>query len=142
MGYTRRGRSGWERPLHASAEWRSAEPHHVLGRGALGAFHQVELHGFAFDVAGNLWITLVNADTLIALTPDLEVLTLLEDGNPEGIAARLHALHGHDRRDERDDSSDARRHLRILHEVQDEAIACRFDDERRKIRQIRHELPR
>jgi gluconolactonase len=43
--------------------------------------------GFAFDVAGNLWITLVNADTLIALTPELEVLTLLEDGNPEGVAA-------------------------------------------------------
>ncbi len=27
--------------------------------------------GFAFDVAGNLWITLVNADRLIALTPEL-----------------------------------------------------------------------
>jgi gluconolactonase len=43
--------------------------------------------GFAFDVAGNLWITLVNGDRLIALTPDLEVLTLLDDGNPEGVAA-------------------------------------------------------
>jgi gluconolactonase len=43
--------------------------------------------GFAFDVAGNLWITLVNADRLIALTPELEVLTLLDDGLPEGVAA-------------------------------------------------------
>lgn len=43
--------------------------------------------GFAFDVAGNLWITLVNADRLIALTPELEVLTLLDDGNPVGVAA-------------------------------------------------------
>lgn len=43
--------------------------------------------GFAFDACGNLWITLVNADRLIALTPELEVLTLLDDGNPEGVAA-------------------------------------------------------
>jgi len=43
--------------------------------------------GFAFDVAGNLWITLVNADRLIALTPELELLTLLDDGNPEGVKA-------------------------------------------------------
>lgn len=43
--------------------------------------------GFAFDVAGNLWITLVNADRLIALTPELEILTLLDDGDPGGIAA-------------------------------------------------------
>lgn len=43
--------------------------------------------GFAFDVVGNLWITLVNADRLIALTPDGEVLTLLDDGDREGVAA-------------------------------------------------------
>jgi gluconolactonase len=43
--------------------------------------------GFAFDSAGNLWITLVNADRLIALTPELELLTLLDDGDPEGVAA-------------------------------------------------------
>jgi gluconolactonase len=41
--------------------------------------------GFAFDVAGNLWITLVNADRLIALTPELELLTLLDDGNADGV---------------------------------------------------------
>jgi gluconolactonase len=43
--------------------------------------------GFAFDVAGDLWITLVNSDRLIALTPELEILTLLDDGRPEGVAA-------------------------------------------------------
>jgi sugar lactone lactonase YvrE len=43
--------------------------------------------GFAFDVAGNLWITFVNADRLVALTPELELLTLLDDGDPAGIRA-------------------------------------------------------
>jgi gluconolactonase len=43
--------------------------------------------GFAFDQAGNLWITLVNADRLIVLTPEGDVLTLLDDGRPEGVAA-------------------------------------------------------
>ena len=43
--------------------------------------------GFAFDQADNLWITLVNADRLIALTPDGEVLTLLDDGDPASVAA-------------------------------------------------------
>jgi gluconolactonase len=43
--------------------------------------------GFAFDALGNLWITLVNADRLIALTPEGEVLTLLDDGDPAGVAA-------------------------------------------------------
>lgn len=43
--------------------------------------------GFAFDELGNLWITLVNADRLVALTPEGEMLTLLDDGNPEGVAA-------------------------------------------------------
>ncbi len=43
--------------------------------------------GFAFDQAGNLWITLVNADRLVALTPDGEVLTLLDDGDPARVAA-------------------------------------------------------
>lgn len=37
--------------------------------------------GFAFDEAGNLWITLVSADRLVALTPNGEVLTLLDAGD-------------------------------------------------------------
>jgi len=50
--------------------------------------------GFAFDAFGNLWITLVMSDRLIALTPDRKVLTLLDDGNPERVAEldrRFHA---------------------------------------------------
>jgi gluconolactonase len=43
--------------------------------------------GFAFDAIGNLWITLVNRDRLIALTPELELLTLLDDGDEAGAAA-------------------------------------------------------
>ncbi|MGY2322989.1 MULTISPECIES: SMP-30/gluconolactonase/LRE family protein [Pseudomonas] len=42
--------------------------------------------GFAFDTFGNLWVTLVMSDKLIALTPDGEVLTLLDDGNPQATA--------------------------------------------------------
>lgn len=42
--------------------------------------------GFAFDAHGNLWITLVNADRLIALTPEGEILDLLDDGDPERVA--------------------------------------------------------
>ncbi|MFT3790944.1 MAG: SMP-30/gluconolactonase/LRE family protein [Rudaea sp.] len=41
--------------------------------------------GFAFDSHGNLWITLILAERLIALTPQGEVLTLLDDGKPEQI---------------------------------------------------------
>lgn len=43
--------------------------------------------GFAFDAAGNLWITLIMSERLVALTPDGQVLTLLDDGNPAAIAA-------------------------------------------------------
>jgi gluconolactonase len=38
--------------------------------------------GFAFDAFGNLWITLIFTDVLIAITPDGEVLTILDDSNP------------------------------------------------------------
>jgi gluconolactonase len=38
--------------------------------------------GFAFDAYGNLWVTLIFTDQLIAITPDGEVLTLLDDSNP------------------------------------------------------------
>jgi sugar lactone lactonase YvrE len=39
--------------------------------------------GFAFDAYGNLWVTLVMTDKLIAITPEGEVLTLLDDSNTE-----------------------------------------------------------
>lgn len=38
--------------------------------------------GFAFDAFGNLWTTIVQTDRLIALTPEGEVLTLLDDCDP------------------------------------------------------------
>jgi gluconolactonase len=38
--------------------------------------------GFAFDQHGNLWITIVQTDRLIALTPEGDVLTLLDDCDP------------------------------------------------------------
>lgn len=43
--------------------------------------------GFAFDAFGNLWVTLVMYDRLIAITPEGDLLTLLDDGVPEQVAA-------------------------------------------------------
>jgi gluconolactonase len=54
----------------------------VYGPADLGGFPD----GFAFDAYGNLWITLILTERLIALTPRGEVLTLLDDGNPEALA--------------------------------------------------------
>jgi sugar lactone lactonase YvrE len=39
--------------------------------------------GFAFDAWGNLWVTLIMTDKLIAITPEGDVLSLLDDSNPE-----------------------------------------------------------
>jgi gluconolactonase len=39
--------------------------------------------GFAFDDYGNLWIAIVQTDRLVALTPEGELLTLLEDCDAE-----------------------------------------------------------
>lgn len=50
----------------------------VYGLSKLGGFPD----GFAFDTFGNLWITLIFTDQLIALTPDGEELVLLDDSNP------------------------------------------------------------
>lgn len=47
--------------------------------------------GFAFDAYGNLWITLVMSDKLVAITPEGDLLTLLDDSNPE--AARALEMH-------------------------------------------------
>ncbi|HSV46994.1 MAG TPA: SMP-30/gluconolactonase/LRE family protein [Ramlibacter sp.] len=54
----------------------------IHGPSDLGGFPD----GFAFDSFGNLWITLILTERLIALTPEGEVLTLLDDGNPEALA--------------------------------------------------------
>lgn len=42
--------------------------------------------GIAFDAHGNLWSTLIMADRLIAITPEGELLVLLDDGEPEATA--------------------------------------------------------
>jgi len=42
--------------------------------------------GFAFDAYGNLWVTLVMYDRLIAITPEGDVLTLLDDSDPAQVA--------------------------------------------------------
>jgi sugar lactone lactonase YvrE len=42
--------------------------------------------GIAFDAYGNLWATMIFADRLIAVTPEGDVLTLLEDGDPTATA--------------------------------------------------------
>lgn len=88
--------------LDASEEWlyvvesnaRRISRLHIGDDGALG---QREVYGparlpgfpdgFAFDAFGNLWITLVMSDRLVAITPEGELLTLLDDGNPEATRA-------------------------------------------------------
>lgn len=49
--------------------------------------------GFAFDAFGNLWITLVMVDQLVALTPQGDKLLLLDDGD---AAASAHLMRGMD----------------------------------------------
>lgn len=55
----------------------------IYGPADLGGFPD----GFAFDAFGNLWITLILNERLVALTPDGEVITLLDDGVPDAIGA-------------------------------------------------------
>ena len=40
--------------------------------------------GICFDAYGNLWATMIFADRLVAITPDGELLELMNDGNPAG----------------------------------------------------------
>ena len=54
----------------------------VYGPADLGGFPD----GMAFDSYGNLWITLILAERLVAITPEGELLTLLDDGNPAAYA--------------------------------------------------------
>ena len=54
----------------------------IYGPGNLGG----PCDGIAFDAYGNLWSTLIHFDRLIAITPEGDVVTLLDDGNPEANA--------------------------------------------------------
>ncbi|KKB61862.1 gluconolactonase [Robbsia andropogonis] len=64
------------------AEDGSLSHREVYGPPDLGGFPD----GCAFDGFGNLWITLILNEKLVALTPDGEVLTLLDDGNAAAFA--------------------------------------------------------
>ena len=46
-----------------------------LGRGVVD--------GITFDAYGNLWATMIFADRLVAITPEGDLLELLDDGDPE-----------------------------------------------------------
>ena len=54
----------------------------IYGPSNVGGF----CDGIAFDAYGNLWSTLIMADRLIAITPEGDLLTILDDGNPEATA--------------------------------------------------------
>jgi sugar lactone lactonase YvrE len=51
----------------------------VYGPATLGAGL---VDGIAFDAYGNLWATLIFADRLVAITPEGDLLELLDDGDP------------------------------------------------------------
>lgn len=56
----------------------------VYGPSSLGAGM---VDGIAFDSYGNLWATMIFADRLVAITPDGELLELLDDGDRGGTQA-------------------------------------------------------
>jgi sugar lactone lactonase YvrE len=45
------------------------------------------IDGFAFDAFGNLWCTMIFADRLVAITPQGDLLSLFEDGDPKSTSA-------------------------------------------------------
>lgn len=55
----------------------------VFGPSSLGSG---VIDGIAFDAYGNLWATMIFADRLVAITPDGELLELLDDGDAEATA--------------------------------------------------------
>lgn len=56
----------------------------VFGPSSLG---KGLVDGITFDAYGNLWATMIFADRLVAITPDGELLELLDDGDLEGTEA-------------------------------------------------------
>ncbi len=55
----------------------------VYGPASLGTGF---IDGIAFDSYGNLWATMIMADRLVAITPEGDVLELLDDGEPAATA--------------------------------------------------------
>ena len=48
--------------------------------------------GIAFDAFGNLWCTLVMVDRLVALTPQGDLLALMDDGDPDASGALVRKM--------------------------------------------------
>jgi len=55
----------------------------VFGPGSLGSGL---IDGIAFDAYGNLWATMIFADRLVAITPQGDLLNILDDGDREAAA--------------------------------------------------------
>ncbi len=55
----------------------------IYGPSSLGAGM---IDGIAFDAYGNLWATMIFADRLVAITPEGDLLELLNDGDAEATA--------------------------------------------------------
>lgn len=61
----------------------------IYGPSDLGGYND----GIAFDAYGNLWTTLIMADRLVAITPEGELLTILDAGGDPAALAALDAAH-------------------------------------------------
>jgi gluconolactonase len=61
----------------------------VFGPSSLGSG---AIDGIAFDAYGNLWATMIFADKLVAITPDGDLLTLLDDRLEAGHYGRATLL--------------------------------------------------
>jgi sugar lactone lactonase YvrE len=59
----------------------------IYGPSNVGGF----CDGIAFDAHGNLWTTLIMADRLVAITPEGDLLTILDAGGDAQALARLDA---------------------------------------------------
>ena len=63
----------------------------IYGPSSLGTGY---IDGIAFDAYGNLWATMVFADRLVAITPEGDVLELLNDGDTPALARLEQAVAG------------------------------------------------
>lgn len=61
----------------------------IYGPSDLGGYND----GIAFDVYGNLWTTLIMADRLVAITPEGDLLTILDLGGDPRALANLDEAH-------------------------------------------------
>ena len=71
--------------LYRVAVGLDSQPTAVAIPNAAQLFGPVATDGFAFDAYGNLWVTLVMTDKLVAITPQRDVLTLLDDSSPQAV---------------------------------------------------------